>query len=401
MAIPILMPKVDMVMESGTFVEWLKNEGDRIEKGQPLFVILTDKATIEVEAEHAGILSGVSAKTDDILPVAAVIGYIAQPGEAVPGISPDIHSTIAAAKDHAVLRATPLARKFAREMQVDLQAVQGSGPRGRIYRADIERLLEKGNQAGPSEESTFLTPLAQTSRIPMALPIAKEKQRIALKGAQKIVSERLTYSFTHIPHVYVSMQVDMTEAIRMRRMLMEDYQKRLGIRLSYTAIIALAVCQSLARHTSLNSSLLEDTIYLWEDVHLGIATDVDGQLVVPVLLSAHTRNLEELALALDQLVEKAASKKLLPVEMSGSTFSISNLGMLGVSHFTAIINPPETAILAVGQIQEIPAAKDGKLEIAPMMDLTLAVDHRVTNGAQAARFLTDLKSNLETPYRML
>ena len=433
MATAIIMPKVDMVMEMGTFMEWLKKEGQPVQKGDAIFVMMTDKAAIEVEAPASGILAGLSARPDDQIPVSQVVGYILQPGESLPEaarlVSASANTTGGQPKPGLVeevtrlagngygtqekigdelIRATPLARKLAREMKLDLASIPGSGPRGRVYRGDVERYLqahppeqiEIRSEAKQAQEIGFMSTFP-TPKLIAALPAARERGRVALKGPRAIIAQRLTYSATTIPHIHLTLQVDMTEAVRLREKVSPAIEKRTGQRLSFTAIIAHNVAHLLGKHPGLNSSFLGDEIVYWEDVHLGIATNLEDYLVVPVIREAQRKNLEETVVELNRLVEKAHARKLQPSEMTGSTFTISNLGMMGIESFTALINPPEVAILAVGKIQDaaVPAGKE--LVIRPMMALTMAVDHRVVDGAQAASFLAGLKEVLENPYLLI
>jgi pyruvate dehydrogenase E2 component (dihydrolipoamide acetyltransferase) len=224
---------------------------------------------------------------------------------------------------------------------------------------------------------------------------------VALKGPRAIIAQRLAYSAASIPHIHLTLQVDMTEAVRLREKVNPAIEKRSGQRVSFTAIIAHSVAHLLGKHPALNCSFLGEEIIYWEDVHLGIATSLEEYLVVPVIREAQRKNLAETVVELNRLVERAHTKKLLPSEMTGSTFTISNLGMLGIESFTAIINPPEAAILAVGKIQDTVVPAGEELVIRPMMALTLAVDHRVVDGAQAARFLAGLKEVLENPYLLI
>jgi pyruvate dehydrogenase E2 component (dihydrolipoamide acetyltransferase) len=433
MATPIIMPKVDMVMEKGTFMEWLKKEGQAVQKGEAIYVMMTDKAAIEVEAPASGILAGLTARPDDQIPVSQVVGYILQPGESLsdvlhalhpagnPAVLPANPGPVEALKSVTgdesqapdgngarLVRATPLARNLAREMKLDLAGIPGSGPRGRVYRSDVERFLqarppvavETSIESQPGQEIGF-TAVASPPRLVAALPVARERGRMALKGPRAIIAQRLAYSTATIPHILFTLQIDMTEAVRLREKVNSAIEKRTGQRLSFTAIIAHSVARVLGQHPVLNSSFLGDEIVYWEDVHLGIATNLDEYLVVPVIREAQRKNLEETALELNQLVEKAHARKLTPSELTGSTFTISNLGMLGIQSFTAIINPPEAAILAVGKIQDtvVPAGKEPV--IRPMMTVTVAVDHRVVDGAQAAKFLGGLKEVLENPYLLI
>ncbi len=269
---------------------------------------------------------------------------------------------------------------------------------------DVERHLEALPASAPLIPSNLAQPLdggQSTQEAPVRLGDAREKKRIPLKGPRLIIAKRLSQSASTIPHVYIHLVVDMSEAVRLREQVKAHYETLLGRGISYTAIIVRAVAHLLPKHPLLNSSILEDDIVLWEDVHIGMAVDLDDYLIVPVIREAHKMNLEQTAAAIAGLLDKARKRKLQPVEMSGSTFSISNLGMLGAASFTAIINPPETAILAVGKISDTVVAVDGQVGVRPMMNLTLGIDHRVIDGAAGTRFLTDLKALLENPYLMM
>ena len=421
MATEIIMPKVDMVMETGTLVEWLKKEGETVRKGDPLFIILTDKASIEIESPESGVLAGVTAKPDDVVPVTQVIGYILKPGESLPkpaeaakAAPPAAHPAAAPAQPaptaaeapapagaKGAVRATPLARKMARELGLDLSQVAGRGPLGRIYRADILAAAEKAPAAAPAPVSTTAAMPTAPASINLTLPNARERERIAVKGARAIIAQRLAYSFSAIPHIYETLTVDMSESVRLKNKIAPLLEKKANLKLSYTAIIALAVARLLPAHPYLNSSIDGDEIVLWQDVHLGIATALEDSLIVPVVRGAQERNLESMTAEMARLLEAARSKKLQPAEMSGSTFTISNLGMFGIEQFTAIINPPESSILAVGKMVDTPVVVDGQVVVRPMMSLTLGTDHRINDGARAARFLADLKAGLENPYLLI
>jgi len=414
MATELIMPKVDMVMEEGTFVEWLKQEGDQVEKGDPLFVILTDKANIEIESPASGVLAGLSANPDDVIPVSEVIGYVLAEGESVPE---QAHHVAEAAKPSAPVpdtsfspsdrsvpdsvlqasvskpRVTPVARRLAAEHSIDLHSLVGRGPRGRIHKADILAFLDSRAVAATQ------TKVASDVRVP--LPQAARSSTLPLSGPRKIIAQRMSHSAFTAPHIALSLRVDMSEAIRLRASLLEPLQQKTGHRLSHTAILARAVAQTLADHPLLNASLDGDQIALWQDIHLGIATSVDDYLIVPVMRNAQNLTLEQTVEALADLTARARSKRLKPTEMAGSTFTISNLGMFGIESFSAIINPPEAAILAVGSIVESTVVQDGLTVIRPLMNLTLSADHRIVDGVATARFLADLKKTLENPYLLL
>jgi pyruvate dehydrogenase E2 component (dihydrolipoamide acetyltransferase) len=416
MATEVIVPKVDMVMETGTFVEWLIKEGGQVNKGDPLFVISTDKAAIEVESPADGILAGATAKINDVIPVTEVIGYILEPGEALPTKSlpkpvaaisasapvkaetaVEVVTTVAVSSESDKVRATPVARRMAEKMGVNLSQIPGRGPRGRIHKADI--------LAFQKPVSVVPVPIASTPSVSLSgsipLPDARRKQVIPLAGARKIISERLAYSAFTAPHINLSLRVDMTEAIRLRERVLEPLQAQTGQRVSYTAILARAVATVLPRHPYLNASLSDGNIILWEDIHLGIATSVEENLIVPVIREAQNRNLGQIVAALADLTDRARNRRLTPAEMTGSTFTISNLGMFGIESFTAIINPPEAAILALGKMVDAPVTVEGQIVMRPMMQLTVSADHRISDGASVARFLSELKATLENPYLLI
>jgi pyruvate dehydrogenase E2 component (dihydrolipoamide acetyltransferase) len=417
----VIVPKVDMVMETGTFVEWLVKEGGQTSKGDPLFVIITEKAAIEVESPADGILAGATAKPDDVLPVTAVIGYILAPGETLPTkaapqpavpSSPakveakvEVVATTTPTVGYDKVRATPVARRMAEKLGVDLSQIPGRGPNGRVHKADV--LAYQKPQAPVSTSPTVPVvsapvvtpqPLVQ-SAIP--LPDARRKQVIPIAGARKVIAERMAQSAFTAPHIHLSLRVDMTEAIRLRERVLEPLQAQTGQRVSYTAILARAVSVVLPKHPYLNASLADGNIILWDDVHLGIATSVEDSLIVPVIREAQSQSLGQIVSKLADLTERGRSRRLTTAEMTGSTFTISNLEMYGIESFTAIINPPEAAILAVGSMVNTPVQLDGQIVFRPMMELTACADHRIADGAIVARFLADLKAALENPYLLI
>ncbi len=430
MATEVIMPKVDMVMETGTFVEWLKKEGEAVTKGDPLFIISTDKANIEIESPGDGVLAGLKAQINDVIPVTEVIGYLLAPGEALPAraapqpvasVPPaaakaatavGLAATAIEASAPGKVRATPLARRIAHELGVDLTQIVGHGPRGRIHKADVvayqkpqpvgvqpieqAAALAGGNGSAPH---TVPVPAAQSVTIP--LPDARRKQEVPVAGPRKIIAERMAYSAFTAPHINLSLRVDMTEAIRLRERVLEPLKAQTGQRVSYTAILARAVAAVLPRHPYLNASFSNGNIILWEDIHLGIATSVEENLIVPVIREAQSKGLGQIVTAMADLTERARKRRLTPSEMTGSTFTISNLGMFGIESFTAIINPPEAAILAVGKMVDTPVAHEGQVVLRPLLELTVSADHRVSDGATVARFLADLKNVLENPYLLI
>ncbi len=430
MATEVIMPKVDMVMETGTFVEWLKQEGECVNKGDPLFIISTDKANIEIESPGDGVLAGLKAQINDVIPVTEVIAYLLAPGEALPAKTvpqpaasipapltdkaPIAVQPVAAAAEVAEpgkVRATPLARRLAEELGLDLTQIVGRGPRGRIHKADVlsfqkpqptvERTITPVAAPDPNGSTPRTVPVPATQSTPIPLPDARRKQVVPIAGPRKIIAERMAYSAFTAPHITLSLRVDMTEAIRLRERVLEPLKAQTGQRVSYTAILARAVATVLPRHPYLNASLSDGNIILWDDIHLGIATSVEENLIVPVIREAQSRSLGQIVSAMADLTDRARNRRLTPSEMTGSTFTISNLGMFGIESFTAIINPPESAILAVGKMVDTPVAHEGQMVLRPMMELTVSADHRVSDGATVARFLADLKNVLENPYLLI
>ncbi len=424
MSTEVIMPKVDMVMETGTFVEWLVKEGSHVNKGDALFVIMTDKAAIEVEAPADGILAGATAKADDVIPVTEVIAYILAPGEALPAkAAPQpVAAAPAPAKVEAVepakaaagtsepgkVRATPVARRMAEAQGIDLSKIAGRGPQGRIHKADILAFQPSRTSAeplsipaAPAISTPAATPAPAGPSAPIPLPDARQKQVVPISGPRKIIAERMAYSAFTAPHINLSLRVDMTEVIRLRERVLEPLQTQTGQRVSFTAILARAVATVLPRHPYLNASLSDGNIILWDDIHLGIATSVEENLIVPVIREAQSKSLGQIVTALADLTERARNRRLTPAEMMGSTFTISNLGMYGIESFNAIINPPEAAILAVGKMVDTPVAHEGQIVLRPLMEVTACADHRIADGATVARFLADLKTTLENPYLLI
>jgi pyruvate dehydrogenase E2 component (dihydrolipoamide acetyltransferase) len=295
------------------------------------------------------------------------------------------------------VRATPAARRMAAELGVDLSQVAGTGANGRIHKANVLVFVDQQ----PVTSAQLPGPMTSVPALNIPLPDARQKETVPFAGPRKIIAERLSYSAFTAPHINLSLRIDMTEAARLRSRVKELIEKKTGRTPSFTAIVARAVASVLPNHPFLNASLNGDKIIIWEDVHLGIATSMEDYLIVPVIKEAQNKNLEQIVADMGSLVERARTKRLAPTEMSGSTFTISNLGMFGIETFTAIINPPESAILAVGAIVDTPVNGESGMELRPMMNVTIAVDHRVVDGAAAARFLAELKTTLENPYLLI
>jgi pyruvate dehydrogenase E2 component (dihydrolipoamide acetyltransferase) len=389
LATAVIMPKTGMAQETGTIVRWFYEEGDRVEKGEPLLEVMTDKVNMDVEAPASGILTNIKASPDDVVPVTEIIAYIAEPGEEVVAEEPAPEAERPLAKPAplekpvleepssaerpapsqsskqrpARVRATPMARRLAKEHEVDLSGIEGSGPGGAITKADVLEVAER-----PAEPAAPRPPAART---------------IPLVGRRRIIGERMVRSVQEAPHIAVTIDVDMSEAAGTRGSA------------SYTALLVHVVSRTLREHPLLNSTLRDGQIELLYEINIGVATTAEEGLIVPVIKQADSKSLQEIDAELKELANRARAGNLTLDDVSGGTFTISNLGMFGIPNFRAIINPPEAAILAVGAIIERPVVINGGIHIRPMMSITASADHRILDGVAVARFLQDLKAALE------
>lgn len=380
------MPALGVAQQTGTLLKWLKAEGDAVVKGEPLMEVESDKATVEVEATGSGILSNVRAKPGDIVPVGEVIGLLLAPGEVAtvatrpqpaprPAPSPSRFDSPSAERDFAAPSlASPKARRIAKEQSIDLTTIAGSGPEGSVLARDVLK--------APS------TPAPQPTK-----PIGAD-EIVPLTPMRRIVGQRMTQSKQSAPHFYISMDIDMTAVDKLRS---EAKLRGDEANPSINDFILHACGRTLREFRSLNATFTDQGIKLHADINLGMAVALAEGLVVPVIRNADQKSLAELAQQSRQLAEKAQNKKLFPLDYEGGTFTVSNLGMLGVDSFTAIINPPQCAILAVGQVAPRVVADNGMFAIKPIMTATLSADHRVVDGAMAARFLAAVKRELESP----
>jgi pyruvate dehydrogenase E2 component (dihydrolipoamide acetyltransferase) len=368
-------------MKEGTVVQWFKKEGDPVKKGEPLVEVLSEKVTYDVEAPASGVLRKIVAAEGVDVPVAGTLGIITEPDEALPEIEevaavappekrPEkIEEKVSVPEEEITKKvrervvASPAAKRLAREHGVDLTKVKGTGPEGRIVEADVQRYLE---------ERMVLTP-----RVREVIPLA---------GIRKTTAERVSLSARTAPHSTITMEVDMSNAAKLR--------EETGV--SYTDILVKAVARALEEHLSLNSTLEGEQIKIYEDINIGVAVATEKGLVVPVIRNANKKSLTQIASILKELVEKAREGKLEKKDVTGGTFTITNLGMYGVEVFIPIINPPEAAILGVGKVVEKPVIENKGIKIKPAMHLSLSFDHRIIDGAPAARFLQRVKQILES-----
>lgn len=371
----VVMPRLSLTMKEGTVVTWFKKEGEPVKKGESLVEVLTEKVTYEVEAPASGILRKILAVEGVDVPVAGTMGIIGEADEPLPEIEepvvaqPERIEEITPLPEKEIEKrvrervlASPAAKRLAREHSIELTMVKGSGPEGRIDEADVKRYLE---------ERTALAP--------------RVREVVPLTGIRKTTAERLSLSARTAPHSTVTMEVDMSNTAKLR----EETQ------LSYTDILVKAVAQALEEHRIVNSTLEHEKIKIYEDINIGVAVATEKGLVVPVIHTANKKPLPQIASALKELVEKAREGKLTKEDVTGGTFTITNLGMYGVEVFIPIINPPEAAILGVGRIIEKPVVTNKEVKIKPIMYLSLSYDHRIVDGAPAAKFLQKVKHILE------
>jgi len=417
----VVMPKLSEAMESGKVIKWLKKEGDRIQGGDIVAEVETDKADVEMEAFGAGVLRKILVPAGETAPIGTLIGVIAEPGDdiaallasapagagAASAVAPASRSAtvtpsappasvmrpaaVTSAPAAAVagvvqgqggrVKASPLAKKIAAQTGVDLRLVQGSGPGGRIIRRDVEA--------------------AGSSAAPAAMPAAvagAEFEDIPLSPIRAAIARRMPLSKAPVPHFYVTSEVAMDRAWELREQLnaLEGQPK-----ISVNDLVIRACALALMTHPGVNASLQGDAIRVFHRAHIGIAVALEDGLITPVLRDCHAKPLARIAVESRDLAERARNRKLRVQELSGATFSISNLGMFDVTEFSAIINPPEGAILAVGSVRRVPVVDDTGLGVGRRMALTISCDHRVMDGAMGARFLQDVKRLLEEPLRLL
>lgn len=360
----VMMPRLSLTMKEGTVVEWFKREGETVEKGEPLVEVLSEKVTYDVEAPAPGVLRKILAEEGADVPVAETLAIITAPDEELPEIEAIVKAPVEKVRERVL--ASPAAKRLAREYGVELALVEGTGPEGRIIEEDVRRFVE-------------------TKAVP------RVREVIPLTGIRKTTAERVSQSARTAPHSTITMEVDMSNATKLR----EEVQA------SYTDMLVKAVAKALVEHPIMNSTLVGEELKVFEDINIGVAAATEKGLVVPVIRNADKKPLTEIASIRKELVEKARQAKLTREEMTGGTFTVTNLGMFGVDVFTPIINPPETAILGAGRVVERPMVVDKEIVVRPTMHLSLSFDHRIVDGAPAAQFLQKVKKTLEDPRLLL
>jgi len=456
MRVEIVMPKLSDTMEEGTILKWLKAVGDTVAAGEPIAEVETDKADMEVEASQGGVLREIKVGEGESAAVGTVIALLEERASTVaagpPVGSPEALAGARAAsgglaagsapgpkREEAPPRASPAARKIAEELGIDLRAVKGSGPGGRIVREDVEAAAASTAPAtaeGPAaaiaaparpevsapdigpvppaaeEPASGIVPAAATpaaargedrSRAGAAgAPAAAERVRpVAVSERQELsrmrqsIARRMSESFRDIPHFYVTAEIDMEEAVRLREALQQS--ELYATPISYTHLVLKATALALRHHPRLNASFGDGAIEVKGEINIGMAVALDEGLIVPVLRRVDELSLEEIAIQARRLVEQAKQGRFASEDLSGGTFTVSNMGMLDIEDFTAVINPPQAAILAVGSIKERPVVRNGAVVPAHTVRVTLSCDHRIIDGVVGGRFLEELKRLLENP----
>lgn len=411
MAVEVFMPKLTHDMDAGVLLEWYKQEGDEVRKGEPVFSVETDKAAVDVEAEGSGTLHGLRFEPGDEIPVGGVVGWIVAPGEEIPAESevrgapagpptPSHPSRSAGQRSEAPkppspwaggrIVASPVARRLANRYSIDLRQLRGRGPHGRITKADVEAYL--------AQRAAVPAATAPSGQAPCSGEVPYDIVR--LSKLRRTTGERMLTSVQAVPHFELEIEVDMSEAGRWRA----RYAEGNGGKVSYTALLVKVVAHALREHPRINASFVDGELRVYREINVGVAVATTDGLMVPVVHRADEMSLGQIQATIAQLREKAQAEtqtRFAPDEVRGGTFTVSNLGMYGIDAFQAIINPPEAAILAVGRIVERPVGVEGQIVLRPMMRLVLSVDHRVVDGAQAASFLATVRRYLESPYLML
>ena len=407
MATEIKLPRLGQGMESGTIVKWLKSEGDSVEKGEPLYELDTDKVTQEVEADASGVLLKIAVSSGEV-EVGRTIAVIGEQGEQVQEVEerPEEEGSPARAREHerergrqasadmsgrvaelrsagdngGRIKASPLARRIARERGIDLRNVAGTGPDGRVVAEDVERTAAPAAPAAPAAAP--------------AAPPTEGVEVQQLSSMRKTIARRLTEAW-QAPVFELGVTVDMARALELRARLVERHGE--GPKPTISDVLTKVVAAALMRHRAVNALYKGDAVELHPSANVGIAVAIPNGLVVPVIPACERKTISEIAAARAELVERARAGKLQQADLEGGTFTISNLGMYGIERFIAVLNPPQAAILAVGSIEDRVVPVAGEPAVRPRMELTLTCDHRAIDGATGAEFLGDLKAFLEDP----
>lgn len=412
------MPSLGFDMTEGKISRWIKQEGDAVKKGEVIGEIETEKATVELEATSAGVLKKILIAAGATVPVNTTIAIIGSADEKIetparseikPSI--DVPSGQAAAaistptveqKEDGRIKASPVARNMASEAGIDLILIKGTGPGGRITERDVKAMIDSrvkqvsAPQSAPAPATVGVPPVAPST---LSAGTSNRTGETSLSKMRQTIAQRMTLSKTTVPHFYVTIEINMSEAMRLREQLnamATDAEK-----VSVNDLIVSATARTLLKFPNLNASFRGDKLEIHSEINMGIAVSVEEGLLTPTLHDADKKSVKEIAIESKGLSERARANKLKPGDLGPSTFTISNLGMFGVDEFSAIINPPEAAILAIGAVSKQAIVVDDQIKIAQMMKATISADHRVSDGAHAARFMLELKKILENPVNLL
>ncbi len=393
------MPALGFDMTSGAVARWLKKEGDPVKQGEAIAEVDTEKATVEIQAFASGILHKILVQSGQQVPVGTVIGLIGAPGETVtapapaaatpssPAVSPNPSPKATESKTKTNgdgrIKASPVARRIAEAEGVNLAEISGTGPGGRIVEKDVQDYLAR--QTSPLRPS------------PIGRGVGGEV--VELSRMRQTIARRMSESKQTAPHFYVTFDINMTEAMKVREQL--NHLAAENEKISVNDLVVAAAARTLTKWPVFNASYRGDKLEMHSSINIGVAVALDAGLITPVLHDADKKSLKEIARESRALVERTRANKMHPEDLTGGTFTVTNLGMFGVEEFSGIINPPEAAILAIGAVAKRPIVVDDEMRVAQMLKATLSTDHRVADGAQAARFMQDLKVLLENPANLL
>jgi len=446
MATKIIMPQAGQDIEEGRVVKWLKSEGDTVKKGEPICEVETEKVVFEIESPDDGVLYKIIVSDDEKVKIFDTIGILADPNEKVDvaafladeikqekGVDvSDIRKKLAKKdeKDTGAVKISGRARKLAKKMGIDPAAIEGTGPKGRIVEKDVLQAAEGNKEArvkispvarkmaedhginvnelqgtGPGSrilKSDVLKAIEDASKkkAPPAKGPKTIKEVIPIRGVRRVIFERMHTSLQQTAQLTITMEANAAELVRCRKFLGEGPEEE-RVHVSYNAFLLKILANVLLEQPHINASVMDDEICLWESINLGVAVDVGEGLMVPVIRDADKKNVDIIQKELDDLATKARSKKLVPDDLQGGTFTLTNLGFLDVEAFTPIINPPESAILGVGSIVEKAVVENGEVKAGQRMMLSLTFDHRIIDGADGGRFLKRVKTYIEKPYRLM
>jgi pyruvate dehydrogenase E2 component (dihydrolipoamide acetyltransferase) len=439
----VIMPKLGLTMESGKIEKWHKKEGDKVEAGDILFEVMTDKVSLEVEAYNSGILRKILRGEEEEVPVTEVVAYIGEKDEEISSGAKaskkpqekieeekEIKPEPAVSRGKEKIKISPLARRIAETKNIDISKIVGTGPRGRIVKEDVEKYIESLSEKKPAGR-VKISPLARKiakdlgvdyktepikgsgpdgrikkediisyaktkkeagaklEREAAAAPAGemKVKSSTELKGMRKIIAERMSFSKANIPHIVLNAVANATILIDLRERLKDRIASKYSVKITYTDFLLKICAIALKENIEVNSSLQDNNYIIYDDVNVGLAVSVENGLVVPTIYSCDKLDIIDIAKVRTDLVNKAREGKLSLSEISNGTFTLTNLGMFGVRSFSAIINPPQAAILAIGEVYSAPSVAGGKVEIKSFIELSLSTDHRIVDGAMGAKFL--------------